>query len=486
MDIVGALEKIVGPKRVTTSEPVRDAYSFNFALGKSFPLKPDIIVMPETVEHVSQILKAANQYRVPVTPKGAIGLTGCASPRKGGILLDMALMDKILSIDVKNMKAIAEGGCSYYKLTQELYKQGLMLPMPVWYAGASVAASAILPSNGMGKTRYGDDTDLVEGFEVVLPDGEIIRVGSMAYADTDFGPFYRFINGPDLVGLFTKSTGIFGIITKVAHYCLRLPKYWSFHAYAFPRESIQDLTDVLIDSTAMEVFDAHVNDKWRWMREQRKIEPENYHFTLTYALNGFNRKELEGREESVEQICRDRGGTYIPGFGEYFHIQWPSASYYFATQYSPKLTPPPPNGVKTLGAFHELDEHIYPTSHFPEVYNKIEEVLQKYGVWDHLPIKPVFDGYPIKRLIIASQTWVRVNDHDPYWIKQFQDAQAEMRNWFVHKGGLYQQRMPPLLMPEYVWDVQMGAFNLTRSIKEKLDPHNILSPGLYDFMESAR
>jgi FAD/FMN-containing dehydrogenase len=112
--------------------------------------------------------------------------------------------------------------------------------------------------------------------------------------------------------------------------------------------------------------------------------------------------------------------------------------------------------------------------------------LQKYGVWDHLPIKPVFDGYPIKRLIIASQTWVRVNDHDPYWIKQFQDAQAEMRNWFVHKGGLYQQRMPPLLMPEYVWDVQMGAFNLTRSIKEKLDPHNILSPGLYDFMESAR
>mgnify|MGYP002392834427 FL=1 len=98
------------------------------------------------------------------------------------------MMDKILLVDALNMKAVAEAGCSFFKLSQELFKTGLMLPTAPYGAGPNVAASAITPGNAFGETRYGASINLVEGLEVVLPSGEITRVGSMAYADTDFGP----------------------------------------------------------------------------------------------------------------------------------------------------------------------------------------------------------------------------------------------------------------------------------------------------------
>jgi FAD/FMN-containing dehydrogenase len=471
-EIKGVLEKIVGPDRVTDSEAVCQGYQFNPFLGKKWVMKPDMVVMAETTEQVSQILKAANRYKVPITPKGAIGLTGVGGALKGGILLDLALMDKIISIDVENMKAVAEAGCSFYKLAQELFKKGLMLPTPTWYCGASLAGSALLPSNGIGKTRYGPDIDLVEGFEVVLPSGEVVNVGSMAYANTNFGPFYRYIYGPDLVGLFAKSNGVFGIVTKVAHYCLRLPRHWAFHTYYWPREEIQPVTRAMLDSTALEMFDVHLNDRWRWLREGEPV-PDDCYFTLTYAVNADNETELKGKEQSIHDVCRAQGGKYFPGFAEYFHIKWPTG---LLPGYPRKPLPPSPPGVKTIT--YNLEEFIYPVSKFPVVYEKIEEYLKNYGIWDGSPLKPVYDGYPMKRLTIASQTWVLIDD-DPYWYKQFHECQAALREWYIKEGGLYEQRMPPLI-PAYIWDMQKGAFDLAKSIKGHLDPNNILNPVIYD------
>ncbi len=168
----------------------------------------------------------------------------------------------------------------------------------------------------------------------------------------------------------------------------------------------------------------------------------------------------------------------MPGFAEYFHIQWPTG---LIPGYPRKPLP-----SKTRGEAYNLDEYIYPTSKFPEVYGKIEEVLKKYGIWDGFPpIKPIYDGYPMKRQVVSSQTWIRIKEHDPYWFKQLHDCQDEIREWYIQKGGMYQQRLPPLI-PKSCWDVQMGAFNLAKSIKQALDPNNILSPGIYDFRGDAR
>lgn len=475
MEIMSALEKIVGPDRVSSSEAVCQSYQFNCFMGKEWKMKPDMVVLAETTEQVSEILKAANKYKIPVTPKGAVGGGGQGGPLRGGILLDLTLMDKIIKIDVENMKAIAEAGCSFYKLSQELFKNGLILPTPSYCNGPNVAASAITPANGYGKTRYGPNIDLVEGFEVVLPSGEITRVGSMAYADTDFGPFYRYITGPDLVGLFTKSNGAFGIVTKVAYQCLHWPKHWAFHSYHWPLEKIEDVAKVLLEATAVEMFDVHCNDRWRWLWEGGFVAPDDCYFALMFVVNAENEPELKGKEQTIEDICKAHRGTYLPGLSKYFHTEWPTV---FLCGYprEPHPNSPIPTGRRPNN--YLLDEFIYPTSRLPEVYNKMMELFKKYGIWDS-PQKPVFDGYPMKRHVMSSQNWVPINNYDPHQVEQFYKCQGEFREWYGKKGGMFQMKVPPLV-PEYCWTNQLGAFNLLKSIKKLLDPNDILSPGTFE------
>jgi len=128
MGIMDALRKIVGPSRVSDAEAVCQSYKYNCWVGSEWEMKPDMVVLAETTEQVSQILKVANEYCIPVTPKGTMGGGGQGGTFKGGILLDLSLMNKILSINTHTLKAVAEAGCSFYKLSQELFKEGLMLP----------------------------------------------------------------------------------------------------------------------------------------------------------------------------------------------------------------------------------------------------------------------------------------------------------------------------------------------------------------------
>lgn len=480
MEIVSRLKRIVGPDRVSTSETVCLAYSYSPFIGKGIVRKPDIVVMAETPEQVSEILKAANRYRVPITPKGAVGGSGYAGPLRGGILLDLTFMDKIIRIDVDEMKTVAEAGCSFFKLSQELFKNGLMLPTTEYGPGPNVAASAIQPVNAFGKTRYGRNIELVEGFEVVLPSGEITRVGSMAYADCDFGPYYRYITGPDLIGLWTKSNGAFGIVTKVAYQCLHRPKHWAFHSYYWPLEKIEDVTRALMEATALEMFDVHINDKWKYAGSDSGAEkpmlPEDCHFVVIFTVNADNERELKGKEQTIVDMCTNHGGTYLRGIAEDFFTQWP-------TIFNPVSNP---NIVKLFTAVRKAgsnymylyDSPNYPLSRFPEVYAKLMELGKKYEIWG-FPRLTVFDGFAMKSQMMCSQTWAFINDNDAHWVEQIHKCQAEFREWFGKKGGTFQSKLPPLV-PEYCWTNQPGVFKLLKSIKALLDPNNILSPGTFE------
>ena len=192
----------------------------------------------------------------------------------------------------------------------------MILPTAGYGPGPNVAASAITPVNGFGKTRYGRNIDLVEGFEVVLPTGEIVHIGSIAYAETDFGPFFRYITGPDLIGLFTQSNGAYGIVTKIAYRCLKRPPYWSFFTYYWPLEKIRKCAEVLQETTAMELFDVHINDKWKFEAFKFltgvSLVPDDCYFCVIFSVNGFSQQELEGKRKTVEALCSDLEGRNFP------------------------------------------------------------------------------------------------------------------------------------------------------------------------------
>jgi glycolate oxidase len=471
MGIVSALEKIVGHDRVSTAEPVCLSYSFNIGYTRDIVRKPDIVVMAETVEQVTEILKLANQYKVPVTPKGAAGGAGTGGPLKGGILLDLALMDRIILIDPINMKAIAEAGCSFYRLSQEVFKKGMILPTTGYGPAPCVAASAITPPSAVGAARYGPNINLVEGLEVVLPLGEIIRVGSMAYADSDFGAYHRYITGPDLVGLFTKSNGAFGIVTKVAYRCPRRARLWATHSYYWPSEKMEDVTKAMIEATAVETFDVHLSDIM-WESAMAGTLPEDCHFVLLLMVNAENKQELNGKEQLIHDICTDHGGTYSAGFAQDFYTQWPTDLWWFGrvTEVQAKR----PRGLLCL-----LDEPMYPISRVPEVYTKIMELSEKHGLGTKDRRGLGFDGFIMNSQTILSPIPFFLDDSDPDQVERFYKCQDEFRQWFGTKGGTTQYRLPPAV-PDYVWTNQSGAFNLLKTIKATLDPNNILSPGTFE------
>jgi glycolate oxidase len=474
VEIVNELKRIVGPDRVSTSKNVCLSYAFNIGYTRDVLRIPDIVVMAETPEEVSEILKAANRYKTPVTPKGAAGGAGTGGPLRGGILLDLALMDKILLVDGVNMKAVAEPGCSFFKLSQEIFKKGMMLPIAAYGPGPSVVASALTPPNGIGGAKYGPNINMVEGFEVVLPQGDIIRVGSMAYADKDFGPYYRYITGPDLVGLFTKSNGAFGIITKIAYRCPHRPPHWAFQAYYWPSDKIEELTKTLLEATAVEIFDVHFFDDW-WLRKMAHKLPDDCYFVLELAINAENKQELTGKEEFAKELCGKYRGTILPGFAEGFYTRWPT--YLWSLGFIEEDIPTTPE-KRPRGHLVLLDEPIYPLSSLPEVYNKIMELSRKHGIWSK-ERGPGFDGFVLNPQVLCSPTPFSLDDSDPVMFEGFHRCQNEFREWFGNKGGTFQYRLPPEV-PDFVWTNQIGAFNLLRSIKEVVDPNDILSPGTFE------
>ena len=474
VEIVSELKKIAGPERVSTSKNVLLSYAFNIGYTRATRRIPDIVVMAETPEQVSEIVKAANRYKVPITPKGAAGGAGTGGPLKGGILLDLTLMDKILLVDGVNMKAVAESGCSFFRLSQEIFKKGMMLPIAAYGPGPSVVASALTPPNGIGGARYGVNTNMVEGFEVVLPQGDIIRIGSMAYADKDFGPYYRYITGPDLVGLFTKSNGAFGIITKIAYRCLHKPPHWAFHAYYWPSDKLEELTRTLLEATAAEIFDVHFFDNW-WHRKITHKLPDDCFFVLELAINAENKHELAGKEEFAKDLCRKNGGTPLPEFAEDFYTRWPT---YLWSLGIIEEGVPETDEKRSRGHLVLLDEPIFPLSHLPEVYNKVMELSRTHGIWNR-ERGPGFDGFTLNAQVLCCPTPFLLDDSNTDMFERFHNCQNEFREWFGKKGGTFQYRLPPEV-PDFVWTNQMGAFNLLQSIKETLDPNNILSPGTFE------
>jgi len=209
------LGRLVGKDRVKTDPEDLFAYAgdatYHIKRGK-----PDAVILPETTEDVSQVLKYAFGRTIPVTPRGAgTGLSGGCTPLHGGIVLDMKRMGQILGINRRNMSARVEAGVVLADFHRAVKKQGLFYPpnpqsMTVCTLGGNVATRACGPHG----VKYGATGDYVMGLEAVLSDGSVITPGGMAA---------RSSAGYDLTHLFAGSEGTLGVITKVNLRLLALP-----------------------------------------------------------------------------------------------------------------------------------------------------------------------------------------------------------------------------------------------------------------------
>ena len=180
--VIDEIEKIVGKDGYSVDPAVLYTYGFDASI---FHKTPDMVVQPRSTEEVSEIMKVASKYKIPVTPRGAgTGLCGAAVPIKGGIVLAMQRMNKVLRVSVADLWVDVEAGCVYNDLNAELEKYGFFFPPSPGSAEAcQVGGMVATNASGMRAVKYGATRDFVMGLTFVKADGEIVRCGTRTIKD---------------------------------------------------------------------------------------------------------------------------------------------------------------------------------------------------------------------------------------------------------------------------------------------------------------
>lgn len=176
----------------------------------TFP--PDVVLLPESEEQVSAILRLAQEHKIPVTPRGGgTGLTGGAVPVSGGAVLSMERMANIISIDADARMATVQPGVVTSTFIEELDKVGLFYPPAPNSWSSTIGGNLFHNSGGPRSYKYGSILDYVTGARIALMGGQVIEVGNRAN---------RGYAGYNMMGLMTGSEGTLGIATEIT-LCVR-------------------------------------------------------------------------------------------------------------------------------------------------------------------------------------------------------------------------------------------------------------------------
>lgn len=211
-----AFKEITGSAFVLLNED--DLKNYDHDETEDLHFLPDVVVKPRTAEEVSGIMKICNQYKIPVTPRGAgTGLAGGALPDRGGVLISMERFNTIIEIDERNLQVTVEPGVITEVLQNAVKKKGLFYPPDPSSRGSCFIGGNISANSGGPKAvKYGVVKDYVLNLEVVLPTGEIIWTGANVLKNS---------TGYNLTQLIVGSEGTLGIVTKIVLKLLPHPKY---------------------------------------------------------------------------------------------------------------------------------------------------------------------------------------------------------------------------------------------------------------------
>jgi glycolate oxidase len=203
--ITAALREIVPGEGVITAEAERRAYeSDGLTAYRQLPM---IVVLPSTTEQVSQVLRYCQSHSVKVVPRGAgTSLSGGALPLEDGVLLGLGKFNRILEIDLENRCAVVQPGVTNLGVTHAVQHAGFYYaPDPSSQIACTIGGNVAENSGGVHCLKYGLTTNNVLGIEMVLMNGEIVRLGGK----------YMDAQGYDLLGVMTGSEGLLGVVTEV-------------------------------------------------------------------------------------------------------------------------------------------------------------------------------------------------------------------------------------------------------------------------------
>lgn len=309
------------------------------------------------------MVKLANRYRLPFVPRGAgTGLSGGATNVMGGINLVLTRMNKILGIDAEQRVALVQVGATNVSVSEAVHEHGLYFaPDPSSQMASTIGGNIAENAGGPHTLKYGMTTDHVLGLTVVLPNGEIIRLGGRT----------KLTQGLDLIGIFVGSEGTLGIATEAILNLVPRPQAVEtmlayFASVESAGQTVSDLVAAGVLPAAMEMIDGltlnAVEDAFELglLRSAKAM--------LIVELDG-PRTGIAEHQKIVEQLMRSNGAI---------EFQWATDSVHRAKIWKARKS--------AFGAYGRIAPHAYildgviPRSKLAEAINQIEAIAKKYSL----------------------------------------------------------------------------------------------------------
>jgi len=290
--IVGPDALIADPKELLVYEC--DAYTLEKHL-------PTMVVLPKNTEEVIKVVQMCALHKVPIIPRGAgTSLSGTVLAVSGGVMIALTRMTKILDIDYVNRRALVEAGCVNAWITNAVKQRALFYaPDPSSQPACTIGGNIGTNSGGPHTLKYGVTTNHVLGYEMVLPDGERVWLGTGPDQGED-------VDGYDLRGAAIGSEGMFGIVTRVLLRLVRAPQGFRtmlgvFETVDDASQTVSDIIGAGIVPGALEMMDQLIT---------QAVEAA-YHFGFPLDAGAVLIVELDGLEvdlaaqaQRVAEICR--------------------------------------------------------------------------------------------------------------------------------------------------------------------------------------
>jgi glycolate oxidase len=453
-DWFAPLVSLLGGEKVTAAAEMITAHSGD-KWSASHP--PDAVVFAESTADVSAVLAFAHQRNIPVTTRGAgVGYVGGCVPVQGGIALSVMRMNRILGMHPEDGVAIVQPGVITRDLQDAAHAVGWEYPPdPASLKECSIGGNIATNAGGPRCLKYGVTRSYVLGLEVVLADGRILRCG---------GRLHKNKTGFDLVGLFTGSEGMLGVVTEATLRLIPKPACRSMLAAVFPEFSmaaaaVQAVLNAGHLPSALEITDTFTLEAARKRLGAETFPPGNAHLIV----------EIDGRPaavaselEELYQLLTDLGAGFIERAPDEASCEriW-------------KLRREFSYALRDTG-LHKLNEDIVvPRSKLVELVEFAKGLQAETGI----PVAcfgHAGDGNIHTNLMVGDYA-------DPEVRERADRALDLLFKWVLaNHGAITGEHGVGLAKKRWIRDALGGvSFEVHQAVKQALDPTGLLNPGKF-------
>ena len=361
--LVAQLRQAVGAGHVRTDPATLSAYGVD-ALGRG--AMPDAVAWPGNTGEVSAVARACHAARTPLVPRGAgSGYTGGAVPTRGGVVITLERMNRILEIDADNLLAVVEPHVVTGELQAAVERQGLFYPPdPASLARSVIGGNVAECAGGPRAFKYGVTKHYVLGLEAVLPTGDVIRTG---------GRTVKNVVGYDLTQLLVGSEGTLAVITKAVLRLIPKPAARATARATFRsvgeavaavllllRARVVPATLELVDAESLDAVAAHLGEA--------ALAPLGTGALLLIEVDG-SPEQVRGDEARVADACRRAGCTE-------FRLATDECERQALWRARRELSP----ALRTIAPLKFNHDVVVPRSRVADLFDLVEHIRRESGL----------------------------------------------------------------------------------------------------------